>query len=359
MRTCRVGLVGAGNVAQRHAEVLGRFDDVELVAVVDEDRAAADRLAQRYAARALADVSGLLDASPDAVYVCVPPFAHGPVEEFVLDAGLPMFVEKPLATDVPTAQRIADLAASRDVLTAVGHHWRYLAAVERARELLADRPVRLVNGTWLDRVPPVSWWPRRAASGGPLIEQTSHLVDLIRLLAGDVVEVTAYADGTPPPVPGADIDAVTAAVLRLADGAVGTLTATCLLADRYRVGLEIVAEGLVLTLTEDGLAIRDGHDEQWFASDPNGARVAADRAFIDAVRGVGNDVRCPYPQALATHRVACALAASARTGGTVRLDTATTPAAVSPAQTEAARRVTESHPADDRWLRPQGGAGGA
>lgn len=322
MRTCRVGLVGAGNVAQRHAQVLGMFDDVELVAVADEDSAAANRLAHRYAARAVPDVSDLLDASVDAVYVCVPPFAHGPVEEIVLDAGLPMFVEKPLATEVSTAERIAALAARRDVVTAVGHHWRYLAAVERARELLADRPVRFVGGAWLDRVPPVSWWPRRAASGGPLIEQTSHLIDLVRLLAGEVVEVTAYGDGTPPPVPEADIDAATAAVFRLASGAVGTLSATCLLADRYRAGLEIVAEDLVLTLTEDGLVIRDGHDEQRLAGDPDGARVAADRAFIDAVRGIGDDVRSPYPQALATHRVACALAESARIGQPVRLDEA-------------------------------------
>lgn len=322
MRTCRVGLVGAGNVAQRHARVLDHFDDVELVAVVDEDRAAADRLARRYAARACRDVAGLLDGAVDAVYVCVPPFAHGPVEELVLGAGLPIFVEKPLATELATAERIAALVARRQVVTAVGHHWRYLAAVERARQILADRPVRLVNGAWLDRVPPVPWWPHRAASGGPLVEQTSHLIDLIRLLAGEIIEVTAYGDGTPPPVPEADIDAATAAVLRLASGAVGTLSATCLLTGKHRAGLEIVADGLVLTLAEDGLVIRDGDDEQRLPGDPEGARAAVDRAFIDAVRGIGDDIRAPYPQALATHRVACALAESARSRRTVRLTAA-------------------------------------
>jgi predicted dehydrogenase len=73
---------------------------------------------------------------------------------------------------------------------------------------------------------------------------------------------------------------------------------------------------------EDGLAIREGGAdpvEELIAADPAAARVAVDRAFIDAVRGIGNDVRAPYAEALRTHRLACALATSAATGQPVRL----------------------------------------
>jgi predicted dehydrogenase len=126
MRVCRVGLVGAGGVAQRHARVLSGFDDVELLGVTDVDRDAARALAGTYGADTYADVAELLAAGPDAVYVCVPPFAHGPVEEAVITAGVPMFVEKPVAVDLETAERIAELVARRGLLTAVGHHWRYL-----------------------------------------------------------------------------------------------------------------------------------------------------------------------------------------------------------------------------------------
>jgi predicted dehydrogenase len=72
---------------------------------------------------------------------------------------------------------------------------------------------------------------------------------------------------------------------------------------------------------EDGLAIREsGADsvEELVAADPAAARVAVDRAFVDAVRGVGNDVRAPYAEALRTHRLACALASSAVTGQPAR-----------------------------------------
>ncbi|MET7950486.1 Gfo/Idh/MocA family oxidoreductase [Micromonospora sp. NPDC005324] len=326
MRKCRVGLVGAGGVAQRHARVLAGFDDVELVGVTDVAPEAASALAAQHGGRACADVAELLATDLDAVYVCVPPFAHGPAEEAVIEAGVPMFVEKPVAVDLNTAERIADLVGRRGLRTAVGHHWRYLSVLDQARDLLADRPVRMVSGAWLDKVPPVAWWSRRDRSGGPVVEQAAHVLDLIRVLAGEVTEVTAYGNGTPPPVDGADIDSVTTAALRFADGAVGTLSAACVLGWKHRAGLEILADGLALVITEDGLSIRDADGERHVPADPEAARVAVDRAFVDAVRGIGDDVRVPYAEALATQRLALAVADSARTGTTVRLATATAPA---------------------------------
>ncbi|MGW5559769.1 Gfo/Idh/MocA family protein [Micromonospora sp. NPDC003944] len=325
MQKCRVGLVGAGGVAQRHARVLAGFDDVELVAVTDVAPETASALAAQHGGRACADVAELLAAGLDAVYVCVPPFAHGPAEEAVIEAGLPMFVEKPVAVDLSTAERIGDLVAKRGLRTAVGHHWRYLSVLDQARDLLADRPVRMVSGAWLDKVPPVAWWSRRDRSGGPVVEQAAHVLDLIRVLAGEVSEVTAYGNGTPPPVDGADIDSVTTAALRFADGAVGTLGAACVLGWKHRAGLEVLADGLALAITEDGLSIRDGDGERHVPADPEAARVAVDRAFVDAVRGIGDDIRVPYTEALATQRLALAVADSARTGTTVRLATATAP----------------------------------
>ncbi|WP_422740026.1 Gfo/Idh/MocA family protein [Micromonospora sp. WMMD729] len=321
MVRCRVGLIGAGGVTQRHARVLSGFDDVEIVGVTDVVPDAAAALAARHDAPTCTDVAQLLAAGPDAVYVCVPPFAHGPAEEAVIDAGVPMFVEKPVAVDLGTAERIADLVARRGLRTAVGHHWRYLSVLDQARELLADRPVRMVSGAWLDKVPPVAWWSRRDRSGGPVVEQAAHVLDLIRVLAGEVTEVTAYGDGTPPPVEGADIDSVTTATLRFATGAVGTLSAACVLGWKHRAGLEILADGLALALSEDGLSIRDADGERHVPADPEAARVAVDRAFVDAVRGVGDDVRVPYAEALNTQRLALAVADSARSGRTVRLTT--------------------------------------
>ncbi len=189
MARTRVGMVGAGGVAQRHARVLSGLPDVQFVGVTDGVPAAAEALAEQHGGQVFAGVGELLEAGLDAAYVCVPPFAHGDAERAVVAAGVPLFVEKPIALDRDTATEIASLIAQRDLLTAVGHHWRYLAVVDRAKALLQDRPVRLVTGAWLDKVPPVAWWPHRDRSGGPVVEQAAHVLDLARYLVGEVTEV--------------------------------------------------------------------------------------------------------------------------------------------------------------------------
>ncbi|WP_067501229.1 Gfo/Idh/MocA family protein [Actinoplanes sp. TFC3] len=309
----RVGLIGAGGVAQRHARVLASLPDVQIAGVTDVAADAATALAETYSARVVPDVDALLNEKLDAVYVCVPPFAHGPAERSVIAAGLPLFVEKPISLDLATAHEISRSITDSGVLTAVGHHWRYLAVVEQARDVLADRPVRLVTGSWLDKVPPVPWWPHREQSGGPIVEQAAHVLDLIRHVVGEVAEVTAVGNGTPP-VAGATIDGATAAALRFVNGAVGTLTATCVLGWKERAGLDIYADGLALSISETGLTIRDADGTRTMDNDPDIARVAVDRAFVAAVRGENDDIRVPYAEALRTHALALAVAEAAATG---------------------------------------------
>src|SRR3954447_859657 len=95
----RIGFVGTGGVAHRHATVLSGFEDVRLVAATDVDPDRAARFAQEHGMVAAADGEQLLALELDAVYVCVPPFAHGAPELALLDAGVALFVEKPLAAD--------------------------------------------------------------------------------------------------------------------------------------------------------------------------------------------------------------------------------------------------------------------
>jgi predicted dehydrogenase len=147
------------------------------------------------------------------------------------------------------------------------------------------------------------------------------VLDLARLLAGDVTEVHAMADGLPPAgVDDADVDGATAVVLRFANGAVGSLVATCLLRRKHRAGLEVYADGLALTLAEDGMTIQT-HDAEprWEPVDPDEAKRAADRAFVDAVLGREPATLVPYAEAHRTHELACAIAESAAGGGRVRV----------------------------------------
>ena len=228
-----MGCVGTGFIAGRHLTALSAFPDVRVVAVADPVAERAAAAAAPLGARAYDDGLALLEAEElDAVWLCVPPFAHGPLEEAAVARRLPFFVEKPLAHDLATAVAVAAAVRDTGLLTGVGYHWRHLSVVARAAAVLRESPAQLVTATWLDRTPPAPWWVRRDQSGGQVLEQTTHLLDLVRLLVGEVdvvssVEVAGQDGGVP---------VASSSTLRFASGAAGAVSASRVLGRRHRVG---------------------------------------------------------------------------------------------------------------------------
>jgi predicted dehydrogenase len=315
MSKTRIGFIGVGGIARRHLGVLEQFPDIELAAFADPDFDRAVDAATRFGARAYADHRALLDDRQlDAVYICIPPFAHGEAERAVIDRGLPFFVEKPLSLDLAVAEELARGVEQAGLVTAVGYHWRYIDTVEEARRRLADNPAQLISGYWLDQTPPPQWWWRMDRSGGQMVEQTTHIIDLARYLVGEVVQVFGLAGHKDRDAfPGLDVPTVSTASLRFASGAIGNLASTCLLNWGHRVGLNLFGEGLALELTDHDIVIDAGEGRPVLHAQ-NDPVWKEDRDFIDAVRGETNRIRCPYGEALKTHRVALAISQSAREG---------------------------------------------
>lgn len=309
--------MGAGYVAGRHVASLTALHGVDVVGVADPQADRAGRLAERAGATAYPGWAELLDAEElDALYVCVPPHAHGGVEDAAVDRGLPLFVEKPLATDLATAERLAARIEDAGLLAAVGYHWRHLDTTEQARQLLADAPAQLALGAWLDRAPRVDWWARQRQSGGQTVEQATHLFDAARYLVGEVAGGCAF--GTRVPDGPGDILHACSAAVRFDGGAVGSFANSCLAPGAVRIGLELVAPGLRLWLTEKELVVDDADGTRSVTAQVDGF-LAEDREFVAAVRGEGDGVRVPYAEALRTHRLVTAVAAAAETGGVVEM----------------------------------------
>ena len=315
--SARIAMIGAGGVAARHVRVLTGLG-ARVVGVADPVADAAEQLAAGCGATAYPDADALLDAETvDAAYVCVPPFGHGAPERAVLARRLPLFVEKPLSADRDTAAELVELVRAAGVVTGTGYHWRCLDTVQKAADLLAGSPARLVVGAWLDKVPPPAWWPWRDRSGGQVVEQLTHVLDLARLLVGEVDTVCGTA-ARAPDSPG-DADDATALAARFASGAVGTFTASSLLPAKRRASLETVsADGLRLELSEQELVVeRPGAGPEVLTPAVDG-HEAVDREFLEAVAGERASTRVPYEQAWATHRLGLAMADAAGTGRPVR-----------------------------------------
>ncbi|WP_425228064.1 glycosyltransferase [Sphingomonas sp.] len=319
-RVTRVAFIGAGGIAHRHFGVLEQFDDVTIVGVCDTDEDRAREAAERFGALAFTDADAMLDeVAADAAYICVPPFAHGGPERAAIRRGLPFFVEKPVALDLATAEAIGEEVESRGLVTAVGYHWRYLDTVDEVRGLLARTPARLVSGYWLDSTPPPRWWWHQDQSGGQMLEQTTHLIDLARYLLGPVTRAYGLAGHDDrAEFPDLDVATVSTASLQFASGAVGNFASTCLLGWNHRVGLHLFGDRLAIELTDHDVMIDTGQGRpvRGNGSDPVWQE---DRDFIDAVQGKENRIRCPYGEALETLRLCLAIGESARSGEAVTL----------------------------------------
>lgn len=323
MSKTRIGFIGVGGIAQRHLGVLEQFEDVELVGFADPDFGRAVAAAARFGARAYGSHHALLDEPElDAIYICIPPFAHGEAERAVIARGLPLFVEKPLSLDLSVAEEVAKAVNEAGLVTGVGYHWRYLDTVEEARRRLAERPAQLISGYWLDQTPPPQWWWRMDQSGGQMVEQTTHIIDLARYLVGEVTQVFGLAGHLGREAfPGLDVPTVSTASLRFASGAIGNLASTCLLNWGHRVGLHVFCEGMALELTDHDIMVDVGAGRPLLGAQDDPV-WREDRDFLDAVRGGTNRIRCPYGEALQTHRVALAISQSAREGTVLDLGTA-------------------------------------
>lgn len=138
----RVAVVGAGLMGGHHARNLAALPEVQLVAVVDPDRPRAEALAASVGAEPLFEV-GALAGRVDAAIVATPAELHAPVARHLLEQGVHLLVEKPLATQLEDAAELYALAARRGLVLQVGHLLRFHAGFQ-ALATLAPAPRRVL-----------------------------------------------------------------------------------------------------------------------------------------------------------------------------------------------------------------------
>ncbi len=312
----KVAFIGIGGIMETHLRNLSAMKDVRMVAYCDTDIERAKRAAKVYGGRSYTDFRKMCDKErPRAVFVAVPPFAHGESEIEAAQRGIHLFVEKPIALTRDTGREIARAVRSAGIITSVGYNWRYLNHVAEARSALKNAKVSLVMGYWLGGMPGVWWWRRRNKSGGQIVEQTTHIFDLARYLVGDVETVYAEAaTGAMDDVNRYNIDDSSVVTLRFKNGAVGHINSTCVLNLGYTVGVNVVARDLVVEC-HPGAArvITRGQTVEY---KPNVDQYVAEaRAFIDSVKaGKRKGIKSTYADALKTQLVMMAAVKSIKTG---------------------------------------------
>lgn len=332
----RVAFVGAGMRAVSHMVDLAGIPDVEIVSMMDLSEEACRkgqahanaRLAPQtqIAARMFTNFQAMLDAVEfDCLYLGVPPFAHGDPDIAAIEAGKPLFIEKPVALDPGFAREIDALIRQRGLINAVGYQMRYGSPVQQVRTMLQGVPIGMAVSIRIGGLPGTPWWRVQSKSGGMLIEQHTHAVDLMRYLCGEIESV--YAVGATrllQDTPDLDIYDVNACTVRFADGMPGMIGNSCGSAPSLAVFpphlVHVITRDALFSVNADKTTIRrEGAEPEELSAEEPASRVM-NRAFIDAVRsGSQAPILSDYSDALRTLEVTYACQRSAETGKVIEL----------------------------------------
>ncbi|MFC5653312.1 Gfo/Idh/MocA family protein [Paenibacillus solisilvae] len=317
----RVAVVGVGGIAAEHLKNLHDNEQAKLVAVCDIVQANADRVAEQYGVVPYTEFDLMLEMETiDALFLCVPPFAHGEMEEKAAARGIHLFVEKPVGLDMETVEKKAKVIRESGIIVGTGYCLRYLDTVVKAKEYLQGKTIAMARAHRFGSLVTVPWWSDMAKSGGQLVEQTTHNVDLLRYLAGDITQVSAdMALRVMDDVPGINIPDVYSVNFRFASGAVGHIDTSFVDQPDGRSSLEIIGRGFRVSIDGTTLTIMEKEKTITHKSRVNFYKEQDD-AFIQAiVTGETSGILAPYEEGMRTLEVTLAAHLSAESGSSVKI----------------------------------------
>ncbi|MCH7591244.1 MAG: Gfo/Idh/MocA family oxidoreductase [Planctomycetes bacterium] len=270
-RSLRVAVVGVGHMGRHHARIYGELDDCELVAVIDKDIDRAREIAGKHGGTAYssaADVAGELDAAS----VAVPTVYHAEVAVPLMERGVAVLVEKPLAPDTHTARQLLDASRKLDAVLQVGHSERFNPVVQSMLRM-GVTPKFIET----QRVSPFTF---RSADIGVVFDMMIHDIDIVLHLVKQR-EYTVDAVGVN--VLGEHEDVANARI-RFANGTVANLTASRLALKTER-RIRVFAPTGYLSMDyqkKSGIAIK-------LADNLDLIRMAKERNFEDLSQMAGLD----------------------------------------------------------------------
>ncbi|MFF4905425.1 Gfo/Idh/MocA family oxidoreductase [Streptomyces sp. NPDC001260] len=294
----RIGILGLGRIGAFHAETLSGLDAVDSLVLTDPFAHAAKSAADRFGGEVVDSPEALLAAGVDGIVVAAATDAHPGLILAGVEAGIPVFCEKPVARTMAEGVEVLKAVEGSDVPIQIGYNRRFDAGFVAARAAVRSGELgklHTVRSTTLDPAPPPAAYI--AASGGIFRDCSVHDFDIIRWVTGrEVVEVYAVGGNR-----GADYikeagDAdTTGAILTLDDGTIAVVSNSRHNARGYDVRMEIhgftdsIAVGLEdklpLRSVEPGVTFPAGTPHDFFMDRFTAAYRAELTAFTEVVAG--------------------------------------------------------------------------
>lgn len=193
MNDLRIGVLGAwgrGGLA-RHAHRPGEGSAV--VACCDINTSVFGKLREWYGQDVfLTDrMSALFEQQLDAVMICTPDYLHEDQAVEALEAGIPVYLEKPMAITIEGCDRVLRAARTNGVKLFVGHNMRYMTIIRKMKALVDQGVIGEVRGIWCRHFISYGgdayfrdWHSERVKSTGMLLQKGAHDIDVMHWLTG-------------------------------------------------------------------------------------------------------------------------------------------------------------------------------
>ena len=291
----RTGIIGTGGIARSHVDGY-RKNGVQITALMDSDRAAADAMAASIeGVKVFSDYQSLLDSGlVDMISICTPPVAHEGPAVYALERGIHVLLEKPMAHNVDSARRILAAADASQARLTLGFRHRCLPAVLKLREVInagTIGPVVFFHNTFCGPAFQMKdrWFSKKAiAGGGTLMDTSVHSIDLFRYLVGEVVEQKAVMARH---LEGIDVEDASILILKAENGAIGSLTASWVAGDGQAF-IDVTGEkGRVLYdyMKAAEVRLKRLGEPEWetIAVEPSAGFSEEIGIFLAAIRGEG------------------------------------------------------------------------
>ena len=324
----KIGLLGTGIIAEYHAKALAKIRGARIVALCDKAPGKAEAFAGKHKITGASTFRShkrmLSQCDLDAVFVMLPPYAHGP-EKDVIAAGRHLFVEKPLHLAVAEAEKIRDAARRRGLVTCTGYQTRYRRSVRRVKGLLGRvaQPTLLFGG-WHTSAYLAPWWIDKKKSGGQHLEQTTHTFDLARHFFGEAASLHAVASKGAFKIKGFTIEDASCVNVKFRNGAIGNIMSSCVTPEGAgsRIGLSVYTRKFVAHFEEWAMGVtihtaRKGepHVEKIKGETQDEIFLAEDGAFVKAAAtGRQDAVLSSYADGVESLRLTTLASESMKTG---------------------------------------------
>ncbi len=244
MDKVRAGIVGLGKWAEAIAAAVSRSDGIETAACASSSPEKAAAFAEEHGCAPFETYEAMLaDPSIEAVLITSANHQHSGHAETAARAGKHVFVEKPIATNIPDAHSVMDACERAGVVLATGQMTRRMTAVRKMKSMMEDGTLGEVvmaeaNFSYPTgyKITPDNWrWSNATCPGGALMQLAVHTIDGLVYLLGDIARIQAAARRSP--AVETEIDTVTATLIEFESGALATLGANFVTAPLFTLDL--------------------------------------------------------------------------------------------------------------------------